>query len=114
MIGERLRRLPDRSRCRSSPFRGLADIPVLGPLLFGQDALVYLSLALTVGVGLVPQAHARRADPAGGRRERRFRAFDRLSRDRIRYVAVAVRRRHGRPRAAPTCRWSTRRCGSRA
>lgn len=29
---------------------GLSEIPVLGPLLFGHDALVYLSVALTVGV----------------------------------------------------------------
>ena len=29
---------------------GLSDIPFLGPVLFGQDALVYLSLALTAGV----------------------------------------------------------------
>ena len=28
---------------------GLSTIPVLGPVLFGQDALVYLSVALTVG-----------------------------------------------------------------
>lgn len=29
---------------------GLSAIPVLGPVLFGQDVLVYLSVALTVGV----------------------------------------------------------------
>ncbi len=29
---------------------GLSDLPVIGPLLFGQDALVYLSFALTLGV----------------------------------------------------------------
>lgn len=29
---------------------GLSDLPVVGPLLFGQDALVYLSLAATGGV----------------------------------------------------------------
>jgi simple sugar transport system permease protein len=29
---------------------GLTELPVLGPLLFGHDALVYLSLALTAGV----------------------------------------------------------------
>ncbi len=28
---------------------GLSTIPVLGPVLFGQDALVYLSVALTLG-----------------------------------------------------------------
>jgi general nucleoside transport system permease protein len=29
---------------------GLSDLPVLGPLLFGHDALVYVSIALTAGV----------------------------------------------------------------
>lgn len=29
---------------------GLTDVPVLGPILFGQDILVYLSVALTLGV----------------------------------------------------------------
>ena len=29
---------------------GLSDLPLVGPLLFGQDALVYLSLASVVGV----------------------------------------------------------------
>lgn len=29
---------------------GLSDLPVIGPLLFGHDALVYLSVAATVGV----------------------------------------------------------------
>ena len=29
---------------------GLTDIPVVGPILFGQDFLVYLSVALTLGV----------------------------------------------------------------
>ena len=31
---------------------GLSDLPVAGPLLFGHDALVYLSVLLTVGVAL--------------------------------------------------------------
>lgn len=29
---------------------GLSDIPFLGPILFGQDVLVYLSVLLTIGV----------------------------------------------------------------
>jgi simple sugar transport system permease protein len=29
---------------------GLSDLPAIGPVLFGQDVLVYLSVALTVGV----------------------------------------------------------------
>lgn len=32
---------------------GLSDIPILGPILFGQDALVYASLALTALVAYV-------------------------------------------------------------
>jgi simple sugar transport system permease protein len=30
---------------------GLTDIPVVGPLLFGEDPLVYVALALTIGIG---------------------------------------------------------------
>ena len=29
---------------------GLSDLPVIGPLIFGQDAMVYLSVALTIAV----------------------------------------------------------------
>ncbi len=29
---------------------GLTDLPIIGPILFGQDALVYLSIALVLGV----------------------------------------------------------------
>jgi simple sugar transport system permease protein len=29
---------------------GLSEVPLVGPLLFGQDALVYLSWALTIGI----------------------------------------------------------------
>ncbi len=32
---------------------GLSDIPVLGPVVFGQDALVYLSLAMLAGIAWV-------------------------------------------------------------
>ncbi len=32
---------------------GLTDIPLLGPVLFGQDVLVYASVALTLAVSLV-------------------------------------------------------------
>ncbi|HEY5208101.1 MAG TPA: ABC transporter permease [Stellaceae bacterium] len=30
---------------------GVTDIPVIGPLIFGQDAIVYLSVAATVAIG---------------------------------------------------------------
>ena len=77
---------------------GLSDLPVIGPLLFGHDVLVYLSVAAHRGGGLVPQAHARRHDPARGRRIRRLGALDRLRRDQGALPRGAVRRRHGRPR----------------
>ena len=37
----------------------LTDIPVLGPVLFGQDALVYLSIVLVIGSGGSSTAPAR-------------------------------------------------------
>jgi general nucleoside transport system permease protein len=52
---------------------GLSDVPVLGPLLFGQDALVYLSILLTVAVawflsrtraGMILRACGENADAA--------------------------------------------------
>ena len=30
---------------------GVTDIPVIGPLIFGQDAIVYLSVAATIAIG---------------------------------------------------------------
>lgn len=44
VVGETVPRLPRLD------VPGLGDLPVLGPVLFGQDALVYLSLAATAGV----------------------------------------------------------------
>lgn len=45
-IGKPLERLPQLH------VAGLSDIPLIGPLLFGQDALVYLSVAMTIAVHL--------------------------------------------------------------
>ena len=45
---------------------GLTDIPLVGRILFGEDAFVYLSLALVVARLVVPLPDARRADPARG------------------------------------------------
>jgi general nucleoside transport system permease protein len=30
---------------------GISDLPVIGPLIFGQDAMVYLSVAVTIAIG---------------------------------------------------------------
>jgi len=43
-IGKPLRHLPQLH------IPGVSDLPVLGPLLFGQDAMVYLSVAVTVAI----------------------------------------------------------------
>ncbi|MEQ8601924.1 MAG: ABC transporter permease [Marivibrio sp.] len=43
-VGTPLERLPRLD------IPGLSDLPIIGPLFFGQDALVYLSLAATGGV----------------------------------------------------------------
>jgi ABC-type uncharacterized transport system permease subunit len=43
---------PGRHQFRNLDVLGLKGVPVLGPLLFGQDALVYLSWLLTVAVAL--------------------------------------------------------------
>ena len=89
LIGAGLRRLADRAACPSSPFPASSPSPVLGPVLFGQDALVYLSVAAHLRRRLVPQAHARRHDPARLRRARDVSAHS-IGYDviRIRYLAV--------------------------
>jgi general nucleoside transport system permease protein len=43
-VGSPMERLPELA------IPGLSDLPVLGPLLFGHDALVYLSVLLTGGL----------------------------------------------------------------
>ena len=47
----------------------LSDLPVIGPILFHQDALVYGSFLLLALVSLVPLPHPSRAGTA---RRRRF------------------------------------------
>ena len=52
LIGESFTGLPGvKLQALAIPF--LTDIPFLGPILFGQDILVYLTLFLTAGVGYV-------------------------------------------------------------
>src|SRR5271155_2459279 len=43
-IGRPLERIPQLN------IPGLSDIPVIGPLIFGQDALVYISVAMAIAV----------------------------------------------------------------
>ena len=43
-------RRPAPRRRPGAPHRGLSDIPLVGPVVFGQDAIVYASLALVTGV----------------------------------------------------------------
>ena len=87
----------DDRRCSS-------DIPVLGPLLFAHNPLVYLSLAAVRRRALVPVPHARGPRAARRRRVAAVRARDRLSGDR----ASAISRRCSAARwpawAARTCR----------
>ena len=66
----------------------LTDIPFVGRILFGQDAFVYLSLALVAGDLVVPLSHPRRAGAARGRRQPHLRACARLSGAAIRTLAV--------------------------
>ena len=92
----------------------LADIPVLGPALFNQQALVYVSWALFAGDRLVPVP-----EPAGARAARRRRvagvgALDRLSRSSGSATSPRCSAARWRAWAARSCRCSTRRCGSRA
>ena len=77
---------------------GLTDIPLVGRILFGEDAFVYLSLALDRRRLVVPLPHPRRTDPARLRRQSRLRACARLSRAADPAVRRDVRRRLRRAR----------------
>lgn len=46
MIGKRFIGMPPRVQLKPIPIPGLSDIPVLGPLFFQHDILVYVSLLL--------------------------------------------------------------------
>ena len=83
---------------------GLAGDPVWR-VVFGYSPLVYFALIM-VGAGrLVPQPHARRPDPARGRRERHLRAFDRLFGDRRSATSRSRSAARWRGSAAPISRW---------
>lgn len=46
LIGKRYIGIPLSTRLKDIPIKGLADVPVIGPILFDQDPLVYLSYFL--------------------------------------------------------------------
>ena len=66
-LGSR-RTLPSNAPVRALDVLGLGDLPVVGPILFDQSALVYASWALTSLVGALPRAHAVGPERARGRR----------------------------------------------
>ncbi len=46
MMGKRFIGMPPRVQLKPVPIPGLSEIPILGPLLFQQDVLVYISLLM--------------------------------------------------------------------
>ncbi len=90
----------------------LGELPLLGRMLFAQDALVYLSLALFAAVAGCSCAAA-----PGWFSRRSARTLTRPARWACRCCACAPWRcSSAAPWPAwpvPTCRWPTRRCGRR-
>ena len=72
---------------------GLTDIPLVGRILFGEDAFVYLSLALVIGVWFFLYRTRAGPDPARRRRQPHVGACARLSRAQDPDVRGDVRRR---------------------
>ncbi len=46
LIGDRFVSVPGPRRSTASTFPGLTDIPLIGPVLFGEDPLFYVGIAL--------------------------------------------------------------------
>ena len=53
--------LPAKQQFGDLDMLGLGDLPVVGPIVFDQSALVYASWGLTLLVGALPRTHAVRA-----------------------------------------------------
>lgn len=53
-------------RMADTPLGPLADIPVVGPIVFGHDIIVYVGLTLVAATWAAPDIHPRRVDPACG------------------------------------------------
>ena len=60
--------LPPKHQFSDIDVFGLEDVPVVGPVLFHQSALVYFSWVLVALIALLPDAHADRAERARDRR----------------------------------------------
>ena len=71
---------------------GLSDIPVIGPLLFGHNPLVYLSIAALRRRAVVPLPHPRRASCCARSASRRTSAHA------IGYPVIRIRYARGRVR----------------
>ena len=109
-----LRRHSDRARAAHCISRCYRTFPLLGPLLFQYDAVVYLSIALYFACRwFLYRSRAGLRLRAIGEAPR-GRAFARRAGDSHSLPGRAVRRRNQRHSRAPTCRRHLRRCGSKA
>ncbi len=91
---------------------GLSDLPVVGPLLFNHDILVYLSIAATIAVAwFLKRTHGGMVLRAVGESDVSAHSigYDVI---RVRYMAVLFGGVMA-GLAAPICRSPTRRCGPR-
>ncbi len=91
---------------------GLTDLPLVGPVLFGHDLLVYAALAILAAVAwAIRRTHAGLVLRAVGDSHSAAHSLG-YPVVPIRYAAVLF---GGRWRGwrAPICRWPTRRCGRR-
>ena len=92
----------------------LTDLPVVGRILFGEDAFVYVSIALIIGIWLFLYRTRAGLDTARGRRQSRLGACARLSGAQDSHAGRAVRRRLRRARRRAICRSPIRRSSFRA
>ena len=77
--------------CRRSPIPGLSDIPFIGPILFDQDPLVYMSYVLVPVLWWIIYRSRWGVHPAGGRGAQRGARRPTASAScRIQYIAVVV------------------------
>ena len=72
--------------------KSMQDWPIVGPIVFGQNVLVYASWLCVLAVCVLPLAHAARVERARRRRGARRRRRDGHRRDRVPLRAHARRR----------------------
>ena len=90
------------------PVPGLAQVPVLGQVLFQQDAMVYLSyLMVPAAWWVMYKTHLGLAIRSVGENPSTADSLG-VSVAKVRYGCVLF----GGAMAGPTCRWPTPRCGS--